>query len=235
MSGLMDYPRAKIAPLLYIIFPYLCSPKYVKVEITDKLEALKNRWEEMAEQMADPEVASDMKRYIKLNKDYKELEPVVLAYKHYKSILDNIEGAKLVLQTEKDPEFREMAKEELDEMVPQKEQLEQDIRILLIPKDPEDDKNCVMEVRAGTGGDEASIFAGDLYRMYMKFCETKGWKVDMVNMNEGTAGGFKEVVFEVSGYGAYGILKFESGVHRVQRVPKTETQGRVHTSAASVV
>lgn len=189
----------------------------------------------MGEQMADPEVASDMKRFIKLNKDYKDLEPVVNAYKEYKNVLNNIDGAKVVLQTEKDPEFKEMAREELEELAVRKEQLEQDIRILLIPKDPEDSKNCVMEVRAGTGGDEASIFAGDLYRMYSKYCETKGWKIDVVNMNEGTAGGFKEVVFEVVGDGAYGVLKFESGVHRVQRVPKTETQGRVHTSAASVV
>jgi len=205
------------------------------VEILDKLEVIKNRWEEIGEQMNDPDVMSDVKRFVKLNKDYRELEPIVNTYKEYKSIISNIEGAKEVLETEKDPEFREMAKEELEELLPQKEKLEEDIRILLIPKDPQDNKNAVVEIRAGTGGDEASIFAGDLFRMYQKFCESKKWKVDVVNVSEGTSGGFKEIVFDVTGDGAYGILKFESGVHRVQRVPKTETQGRIHTSAASVV
>jgi len=205
------------------------------VEILDKLEVVKNRWEEISEQMNDPEVMSDMKRYVKLNKDYKELEPLVTAYKDYKSILSNIEGAKEVLETEKDADFREMAKEELDQLNPEKEILEEKIRMLLIPKDPQDTKNAVMEIRAGTGGDEASIFAGDLFRMYQKFCESKKWKIDITRINEGTAGGYKEIVFSITGSGAYGILKFESGVHRVQRVPKTETQGRVHTSAASVV
>ena len=205
------------------------------MEILDKLEVIKNRWEEIGEQMNDPDVMSDVKRFVKLNKDYRELEPIVNTYKEYKSIISNIEGAKEVLETEKDPEFREMAKEELEELLPQKEKLEEDIRILLIPKDPQDNKNAVVEIRAGTGGDEASIFAGDLFRMYQKFCESKKWKVDVVNVSEGTSGGFKEIVFDVTGDGAYGILKFESGVHRVQRVPKTETQGRIHTSAASVV
>ncbi len=176
-----------------------------------------------------------MKRYIKLNKDYKELEPVVKAYEKYANIIGNIENAKEILQVEKDPEFRTMAKEELEELIPAKEEMEEEIRLLLIPKDPQDSKNAIMEIRAGTGGDEASIFAGDLFRMYQKFCENKRWKFEVIDMNEGTAGGFKEVVVEVTGDGAYGILKFESGVHRVQRVPKTETQGRVHTSAASVV
>ncbi len=205
------------------------------MEILDKLEVIKNRWEEIGEQMNDPEVMSDVKRFVKLNKDYRELEPVVNAYKEYKSIVSNIEGAKEVLETEKDPEFREMAKEELEELIPKKEKLEEDIRILLIPKDPQDSKNAVVEIRAGTGGDEASIFAGDLFRMYQKFCESKKWKVDVVSVSEGTSGGFKEIVFDVTGEGAYGTMKFESGVHRVQRVPKTETQGRIHTSAASVV
>jgi len=210
-------------------------PNNKHVEILDKLEVVKNRWEEISEQMNDPEVMSDMKRYVKLNKDYKELEPLVTAYKDYKSILSNIEGAKEVLETEKDADFREMAKEELDQLNPEKEILEEKIRMLLIPKDPQDTKNAVMEIRAGTGGDEASIFAGDLFRMYQKFCESKKWKIDITRINEGTAGGYKEIVFSITGSGAYGILKFESGVHRVQRVPKTETQGRVHTSAASVV
>ncbi len=185
--------------------------------------------------MNDPEVMADVKKFVKLNKDYKELEPVVNAYKEYKKLLSDIESAKDVLANEKDPEFREMAKEELDELLPKKEKLEEEIRLLLIPKDPQDSKNAVVEIRAGTGGDEASLFAGDLFRMYQKYCENRGWKVDVVSVSEGTSGGFKEIVFNVTGDGAYGTLKFESGVHRVQRVPKTETQGRIHTSAASVV
>jgi len=205
------------------------------VEIIDKLETINRRWEEMSEQLNDPAVMSDMKRYVKLNKDYKDLEPVVQAFKEYKSVVSNIENAREIIKKEKDEDFKEMAREELDVFEERKEKLEEDIRIMLIPKDPQDDKNAVVEIRAGAGGDEASIFAGDLYRMYIKYCETKGWKTDLVDMNEGTAGGFKEVVFNVSGNNVYGLLKFESGVHRVQRVPKTETQGRVHTSAASVV
>ncbi len=205
------------------------------MEILDKLEAIKNSWEEIGEQMSDPEAMKDMKNFVKLNKDYKDLEPVVKAYKEYKNLIESIENTKEILKTEKDPEFKEMAREELTELQEREETLEEEIRLLLIPQDPQDSKNAVMEVRAGTGGDEASIFAGDLFRMYQKYCETKGWKVDVVEMNEGTAGGFKEVVFNVVGDGAYGTLKFESGVHRVQRVPKTETQGRIHTSAASVV
>lgn len=205
------------------------------MEILDKLEVIKNRWEEIGEQMNDPSVMADMKHFVKLNKDYKELEPVVQAYKEYKNLLANIENAREIIETESDPEFKEMAKAELDELLPQREKLEEKIRMLLIPKDPQDSKNAVMEIRAGTGGDEASIFAGDLFRMYQKYCESKKWKVEVVELNEGTAGGFKEIVFNVIGDGAYGTLKFESGVHRVQRVPKTETQGRIHTSAASVV
>lgn len=205
------------------------------MEILDKLEAIKNSWEEITEQMSNPDAMNDMKNYVKLNKDYKDLEPVVKAYKEYKNLLENIENTKEILKTEKDAEFREMAREELTSLQERKETLEEEIRVLLIPKDPQDSKNAVMEIRAGTGGDEASIFAGDLFRMYQKYCETKGWKVDVVEMNEGTSGGFKGIVFNIIGDGAYGTLKFESGVHRVQRVPKTETQGRIHTSAASVV
>ncbi|MBG0782181.1 MAG: peptide chain release factor 1 [Bacteroidales bacterium] len=201
----------------------------------DKLETIRRRWEEMSEQLNDPEVMSDMKRYVKLNKDYKDLEPVVQTFRQYKNVVANIENAREIIKKEKDEDFREMAREELESYLDEKEKLEEEIRIMLIPKDPQDSKNAVVEIRAGTGGDEASIFAGDLYRMYMKYCETKGWKTEIVDMNEGTVGGFKEVVFNVIGDNAYGILKFESGVHRVQRVPKTETQGRVHTSAASVV
>jgi len=205
------------------------------VDIIDKLETIRRRWEEMSEQLNDPAVMADMKRYVKLNKDYKDLEPVIQAFTEYKTVVLNIGNAREIIKNEKDEDFREMAREELETFQARKEKLEEDIRIMLIPKDPQDDKNAVVEIRAGTGGDEASIFAGDLYRMYIKYCETKGWKTDVVDMNEGTAGGFKEVVFNVTGNNAYGILKFESGVHRVQRVPKTETQGRVHTSAASVV
>ncbi len=205
------------------------------MEILDKLEAIKERYDNIAREMSAPDVMEDMKRYVKLNKDYKELAPVVEAYKDYKNILGNIENAKEILETEKDPEFRSMAKEELEKYQETREEMEENIRLLLIPSDPQDSKNAVMEIRAGTGGDEASIFAGDLFRMYQKFCENKNWKFDVISVNEGTVGGFKEVVVEVTGDGAYGILKFESGVHRVQRVPKTETQGRVHTSAASVV
>ena len=205
------------------------------MEIIDKLEDIKTKWETLGEQLNDPEIIGDMKRFVKINKDYKELEPIVIAFKEYKNLLSNIEEAREILKNEKDDDMREMAQEELDASEQRREVIEEDIRLMLIPKDPTDDKNAVMEIRAGSGGDEASIFAGDLYRMYIRYCETKGWKIELVEMNEGTAGGFKEVVFNVIGDGAYGLLKFESGVHRVQRVPKTETQGRIHTSAASVV
>ncbi|HNX55915.1 MAG TPA: peptide chain release factor 1, partial [Prolixibacteraceae bacterium] len=177
---------------------------------------------------------SDMKRYVKLNQEYKRLESLVNAFKEYKALIENIETGKEMLETETDPDLREMAKEEIDNseaMIPKKEQ---DIRLLLVPADPEDGKNAILEIRAGTGGDEASLFAGDLFRMYSKFCERKGWRLEVTNTSEGTSGGFKEIVAKVSGDGVYGILKYESGVHRVQRVPQTETQGRVHTSAATV-
>jgi peptide chain release factor 1 len=201
----------------------------------DKLEAIYKRWEEIGKQLTEPEIISDMKRYIRLSKDFKELEPVVEAYKEYKLVVDNIASSKEILSKEKDEEFREMAKTELDALVLKKDKMEEDIRIMLIPADPQDGKNAIMEIRAGTGGDEASIFAGDIYRMYNRFCENKKWKVELVDCTEGTAGGFKEIIINVSGDNVYGQLKYESGVHRVQRVPQTETQGRVHTSAASVV
>ena len=205
------------------------------MEIIDKLEDIKTKWETLGEQLNDPEIIGDMKRFVKINKDYKDLEPIVAAFKEYKNLLANIEEAREILKNEKDDDMREMAQEELEASEQRRDVIEEDIRLMLIPKDPTDDKNAVMEIRAGSGVDEASIFAGDLYRMYIRYCETKGWKIELVEMNEGTAGGFKEVVFNVIGEGAYGLLKFESGVHRVQRVPKTETQGRIHTSAASVV
>ncbi|MDX9941544.1 MAG: peptide chain release factor 1 [Bacteroidales bacterium] len=202
--------------------------------LLEKLHAIHQRYEEVSRLITDPDIVSDMKRYIALNKEYKDLGPIIEAYREYKNILDNIDSTKEILNKEKDPEFREMAKLELDELLEREEKLEEEIRFLLIPADPQDEKNAIVEIRAGTGGDEAAIFAGDLYRMYQKFSESKGWKIELVDMNEGTSGGFKEVIFNVMGEGVYGILKYESGVHRVQRVPQTETQGRVHTSAATV-
>lgn len=201
----------------------------------DKLEAIYKRWLDIGEQINMPEVVADMKKYIRLNKDYKELQPIVDAYKEYKLIIDNIASSKEILGKEKDEEFREMAKIELDELTEKKDTFEEQIRIMLIPADPQDSKNAILEIRAGTGGDEASIFAGDLYRMYTRFCEMKKWKVELVDCTEGTVGGYKEIILNVSGVNVYGQLKYESGVHRVQRVPQTETQGRIHTSAASVV
>lgn len=199
-----------------------------------KLELIKEHWEEVGKQIVDPDVIADMKKYVKLTKEYKDLEEIVNAYKDYKNVLENIDSSNEILKNEKDPEFVDMAKLELDELTTRRTELEEEIKVLLIPKDPEDAKNAVMEIRAGTGGDEASIFAGDLYRMYTKFCEQKGWSVELVDFAEGTSGGYKDITFNVNGPDAYGVLKFEAGVHRVQRVPQTETQGRVHTSAASV-
>ncbi len=202
--------------------------------ILDKLHGVKERFEEVGRLINEPEVTSDMKRYVRLNKEYKDLEPVIKAYNEYKNLLSNIATAKDILAHEKDEELREMAKAELEELNEQVQPMEENIKLLLIPTDPEDDKNAMLEIRAGTGGDEASIFAGDLYRMYQKYCESKRWKLEVSSFTEGTVGGYKEIIMHVRGEGAYGILKYESGVHRVQRVPQTETQGRVHTSAASV-
>lgn len=204
-------------------------------DLLQKLEEIHKRWLQIAEDLTKPDVMSDMKRYIKLQKDYKDLEAVVEAYKKYKNTIDNIANAKEVIQNEKDEDFRAMAKEELEQLSADKDKMEEDIRILLLPQDPQDGKNAQVEIRAGTGGDEASIFAGDLYRMYQHYCDKKGWKIDVISMTEGTMGGYKEIVFTISGEGVYGLMKYESGVHRVQRVPQTESQGRVHTSAASVV
>ncbi len=201
----------------------------------DKLAAIKRRWEEVEQKLSDPKIIGNMKEFKKFNKEYKDLTEVVNAYHEYKNVVENIEFNKGILEHEKDDELRDMAKMDLDELVPRKEKMESDIRQMLVPKDPEDVKDCVLEIRAGTGGDEASIFAGDLFRMYSRFCENKGLKLEVMDSNDGTMGGFKEVICEVKGENAYGILKFESGVHRVQRVPNTETQGRVHTSAATVM
>jgi peptide chain release factor 1 len=202
--------------------------------ILDKLEGVKTRFELVGELITKPDILSDMKRYIQLSKEYKELEPVVTAYNEYKNLLSNISNAKEMLTTEKDDEMKVMAKEELDQLLSQVNPIEEEIKILLLPADPEDEKNAVLEIRAGTGGDEASIFAGDLYRMYSKYCEMMGWKIEISHFAEGTVGGYKEIILDVTGKGVYGILKYESGVHRVQRVPQTETQGRIHTSAATV-
>ena len=202
--------------------------------ILEKLDGIQTKFLEISEQLTNPEIIADIKRFVALNKEYKALEPIVKAYKEYKNIISNIETAKNILSTEKDEELREIAKLELEELEKKQEELEKEINILLLPKDPEDSKNAIVEIRAGTGGDEASIFAGDLFRMYSKYCESKRWKIEINSYTEGTVGGYKEIIFKVIGEGVYGILKFESGVHRVQRVPQTETQGRVHTSAATV-
>ncbi|MCX2744817.1 peptide chain release factor 1 [Mangrovivirga sp. M17] len=200
----------------------------------DKLDAIKERFEEVGQLLIQPDIASDIKKFTSLNKEYKDLEKVVKVYDEYCLINANLKEAKNVLQNEKDPDFREMAKSEIDDLSPKKEELEDELKKLLIPKDPNDSKDAILEIRAGTGGDEAAIFAGDLFRMYQRFAEKEGWTLRVLDLTEGSAGGYKEIVSTVSGDDVYGKLKFESGVHRVQRVPATETQGRVHTSAASV-
>jgi peptide chain release factor 1 len=203
--------------------------------ILDKLEGVKGRFDDVGRLLTAPDIMDDMKKYIQLNKEYKELSPVIAAYMNYKNTLSNIESAKEILAVEKDEEMREMAKAELDDLSGKVGDMEERLKLLLLPADPQDAKNAILEIRAGTGGDEASIFAGDLFRMYSKFCEQKGWKSEISTYTEGTAGGYKEIIVNVKGDGVYGILKYESGVHRVQRVPQTETQGRIHTSAATVV
>jgi peptide chain release factor 1 len=200
----------------------------------DKLEALKIKYMDLEGQLSDPQVVSDMARFKKLSKDYRDLEPIVQAYDRYSSLLSNLSFNKQLLQEEKDPEMREMAKGEIEELQAAVGPMEDEIRRLLIPKDPADDKNAILEIRAGTGGDEASLFAGDLLKMYQKYCDARGWRTEIMTANPGTAGGYKEVVMEIEGDSVYGVLKYESGVHRVQRVPETESQGRVHTSAATV-
>ncbi|WP_338872859.1 peptide chain release factor 1 [Spirosoma sp. SC4-14] len=200
----------------------------------DQLEAIRERFDEVAQQIVQPEVVSDQKRFMKLSKEYKDLEKIVNQYTAYKQLLDEIDGARQIIATEKDEEFRELAKAELDDLLPRRETMEETLKEMLIPKDPNDSKNVILEIRGGTGGDEAAIFAGDLFRMYQRFCEKMGWRMSLVDYTEGTSGGYKEIVTEIEGEDVYGKLKFESGVHRVQRVPATETQGRIHTSAASV-
>ncbi|MDG1277091.1 MAG: peptide chain release factor 1 [Algoriphagus sp.] len=200
----------------------------------DKLQAIKERFEEVGQLIVMPESMADMSKYAKLNKEYKDLEKIVKIYDEYVLVLQNLTSSKEILDTEKDAEFREMAKSELEELRPRKIELEEELKQLLIPKDPNDSKDCILEIRGGAGGDEASIFAGDLFRMYERFCELQGWKLTVLDLTFGTAGGYKEIIATVSGADVYGMLKYESGVHRVQRVPATESQGRVHTSAASV-
>src|SRR5690606_15040182 len=200
----------------------------------EKLEALKARFTELGTALTNPEIVSDNKRFAQISKEYRKLEPLVTEYQKYRQCLEAIAVSKEVLETESDEDLRSMAKEELEQQNEEKEKLEEIIRQLLIPKDPQDEKNAILEIRAGTGGDEASIFAGDLLRMYLRYFEKKGWKVALLSESEGTVGGYKEVQLEVSGEEVYGTMKFESGVHRVQRVPATEASGRVHTSAATV-
>ncbi|HOR40225.1 MAG TPA: peptide chain release factor 1 [Paludibacteraceae bacterium] len=202
--------------------------------LLQKLEGLATRFEEVSTLITDPSVIADMKRFVKLNKEYRELEKINGARIKYEQLIANIAEAKEILDKENDEELREMAKMELEQSSPLVATMEEEIKLLLVPADPEDSKNAIVEIRGGTGGDEAAIFAGDLYKMYIRYCETKKWKVEVTNISEGTAGGYKEVIFTVSGENVYGTLKYESGVHRVQRVPQTETQGRVHTSAATV-
>ncbi|NJN40982.1 MAG: peptide chain release factor 1 [Flammeovirgaceae bacterium] len=201
----------------------------------DKLEEIKGRFEEVGQLIIQPDLVSDRKKFTLLSKEYKDLEKIVRKYDRFIVVLNNLKHAREVLEKEKDEELRELAKMELEELAPTREEMEQELKQLLMPKDPNDEKNAILEIRAGTGGDEAAIFAGDLFRMYQRFCERKKLKVNVVDITEGTAGGYKEIVSSIEGDGAYGLLKFESGVHRVQRVPDTEQQGRVHTSAASVV
>ena len=201
----------------------------------DRLAIVKQRFDEVSDLIIQPDIIADQKRYIALNREYKDLNNLLEKRKQYLDLTQRQKEAEEIISDGSEPEMTDMAKEELEEVKTKLLELEETIRFMLIPKDPEDTKNVVMELRAGTGGDEASIFAGDLYRMYTKYCESKGWRVSVVDLSEGTAGGFKEIVMEVSGTDVYGTIKFESGVHRVQRVPQTETQGRVHTSAATVM
>lgn len=202
--------------------------------LLEKILGLQEKHDSLQAQLSDPAVISDMKKFIKLNREYKELDPVIAAGNEYKKLVEELEMAKEILATEKDEDLREMAKMEIAEIEPKLPAMEENIKILLIPADPEDAKNAIVEIRGGAGGDEAAIFAGDLFRMYSKYFETKGWKMEVTDYSEGAAGGYKLVICKVSGDHVYGTLKYESGVHRVQRVPQTETQGRVQTSAASV-
>jgi len=203
-------------------------------DLLSKLSALHDRRTEIGKQLADPAVIADQKKFVELNRTYRDLEPIEQVYFRFRKLHDDLSGAEQMLRTEKDPDLLEMARAERDESRTAIDAMEEEVRLMLVPKDPNDARNCTMEIRAGTGGDEASLFAGDLYRMYTRYCEGRGWKVEVADVSEGSVGGYKEVVINVIGEGAYGTLKFEAGVHRVQRVPATEAQGRIHTSAATV-
>ncbi len=203
-------------------------------DFLSKLSALHDRREEIGKQLADPSVIADQKRFVELNRSYRDLEAIQQVFFRFKQMHDDLAGAEEMLRTEKDPEMLEMARSERDSMRAAIEAMDEEVRLMLVPKDPNDARNCTVEVRAGTGGDEASLFAGDLFRMYSRYCEGRGWKIEVADVSEGTVGGYKEVIFNVIGDGAYGVLKFEAGVHRVQRVPSTEASGRIHTSAATV-
>ncbi len=203
-------------------------------DLLSKLSALHDRRTEIGKQLADPSVIADQKRFVELNRSYRDLEPIEQVFFRFKRLHDDLAGADEILRTERDPEMLEMAHAEKEASRDAIEAMEEEVRLMLVPKDPNDARNCTVEVRAGTGGDEASLFAGDLYRMYTRYCEDRGWKVEVADVSEGSVGGYKEVVFNVIGEGAYGVLKFEAGVHRVQRVPATEASGRIHTSAATV-
>jgi len=205
-----------------------------ELTLLQRLDGIEARFEEVSTFITDPDVIADMKRYVRLNKEYRDLERLTAATRSYRLLLAEIDEAKHMLETENDADMRDMAHEQLAVAQERLPELEEEIKLMLIPSDPEDAKNAIVEIRGGTGGDEAALFAGDLFKMYTRYCESKGWQVAVTNFNEGTAGGFKEIVFAVTGEGVYGTLKYESGVHRVQRVPATETQGRVHTSAATV-
>lgn len=223
-----------LANKAYLRKPIIISYYKKMSSIVEKLEAIKARFDELGVALTNPEIVNDNKKFSQISKEYRKLDGIVAVYKTYRGCLDSLDFAKEVLETESDEDLRDMAKDDMEKMEVQKEELEGQIKNLLIPKDPEDEKNAIIEVRAGTGGDEASLFAGDLLRMYVRYCERKGWKVAVVSETEGTVGGYKEVQLEVTGDDVYGTLKFESGVHRVQRVPATEASGRVHTSAATV-
>ena len=203
-------------------------------KLLEKLDGLSSKFEEISTLITDPSVIADTKRFIKLNKEYSDLEKIIAKRNEYSSMLHNLQEANTILATERDEELRELARQEVDSISKKLEPLEDEIKLLLVPADPQDGKNAIVEIRGGTGGDEAAIFAGDLFKMYTKFCESKGWRTEVTSFTEGTMGGYKEIIFTVSGTNVYGVLKYESGVHRVQRVPATESQGRVHTSAATV-
>tara|TARA_B100000508_G_scaffold140691_1_gene142905 strand:+ start:728 stop:1825 length:1098 start_codon:yes stop_codon:yes gene_type:complete len=207
----------------------------LSIKMLEKLKILEERFNELSKMLIQPDIISDQSKYIKISKEYKDLKTVVDKKNEYENVLANIEEAKDIIKNENDKEMIDLANQELNDAKNKISIIEEDLRKMLIPKDPDDPKNIVMELRAGTGGDEASIFAGDLFRMYTKYAEKKGWNVNLVDFNEGTTGGYKEIIFEINGEDVYGTMKFESGVHRVQRVPQTETQGRVHTSAATVI